>query len=411
MRAEILSVGTELLLGQIVDTNAAFLAQQLSTLGVDVYWISQVGDNRGRLVETFRRAWSRSDLIVVTGGLGPTEDDLTREAIAEVLGEEMVEVPELVDQVRAFFARRGREMPPRNAKQGTLIPSARALPNPIGTAPGWWVERDGRIIVAMPGVPVEMRKMWEEQVLPRLRQVQGTQIILSRTLKVLGLGESAAEEMVRSLLASTNPTLATYAKQDGVHLRITAKADSPEEARALIASFERRVLDMVGDYVYGADDDTPAGVVGRLLTEQGLTVATAESCSGGWLANALTDVPGSSKYFVGGFVTYTAETKRLLGVPQHVLDTYGTVHPETSAALARAARERTGADIGVGITGVAGPDAVEGQVVGTVHVVVDARGTRHTESSVYSTTRTEVKRRAALDALFLLWRALRDVGR
>ncbi|MBI2320884.1 MAG: CinA family nicotinamide mononucleotide deamidase-related protein, partial [Chloroflexi bacterium] len=230
MRAEIVSVGTELLLGQIVDTNAAWLAERLAPLGIDVYWISQVGDNLGRLVEVVRRAWERSDLTIATGGLGPTEDDLTREAIAALLGEDMRVVPELEAELRGFFTRRGLPMPERNVKQATLVPSARVLHNPIGTAPGWWVEREGRVIVAMPGVPHEMRRMWQEEVMPHLRQRMGSAAIVSRTLKVLGPGESAVEEMVRHLIASANPTLATYAKPDGVYVRVTAKAASDGDA-------------------------------------------------------------------------------------------------------------------------------------------------------------------------------------
>jgi len=250
VKAQIMSVGTELLLGQIVDTNAAYLAQWLSALGIDLYWQATVGDNLGRLTEELRRAWERADLIVLTGGLGPTEDDLTREAIAALLGEEMTVEPALAEHLRQWFGRRGLPMPERNLKQATLIPSAQALPNPIGTAPGWWVERDGRIIVAMPGVPVEMRKMWEEQVVPRLQaRLPAGGVIVSRTLKCIGIGESAAEELVQPLIRSSNPTLATYAKQDGVHLRLTVKAPSRAEAEAALAEFEARVRALAGDYI------------------------------------------------------------------------------------------------------------------------------------------------------------------
>src|SRR5579864_2084776 len=216
MRAEILSIGTELLLGQIVDTNANFLAQQLPALGVDLYYVSQIGDNLARLSAAFRQALDRSDVIITSGGLGPTEDDLTREAIAEVLHEQPRVIAELERDLREFFARRGRTMPERNVKQATLIPSAQVLPNPIGTAPGWWVEHDGKIIASMPGVPHEMHKMWEDQVQPRLaRRITGGGVIVSRTLKLAGIGESHAEEAVGELTRSTNPTLPTYAKSAG----------------------------------------------------------------------------------------------------------------------------------------------------------------------------------------------------
>jgi nicotinamide-nucleotide amidase len=408
VKAQIMSVGTELLLGQIVDTNAAYLAQYLSALGIDLYWKVTVGDNLARLVEELRRAWERADLIVMTGGVGPTEDDLTRESIAALLGESLHVDPQLAEELRAWFGRRGLTMPERNLKQASLIPSARPLPNPIGTAPGWWVERDGRIIVAMPGVPVEMRKMWEEQVVPRLQaRVPGGGVILSRTLKCIGIGESAVEELVQPLIRSTNPTLATYAKQDGVHLRLTAKAPSRAAAEAMLAEFEPRVRALAGDYIYGVDDQTLGEVVGEHLRARGLTVATMESMTGGLLASQLTDVPGSSAYFRGGVVAYTAEAKVAHGVDPAVVAAHGTVAAETAAAMATAARRAFGADIGLATTGVAGPDELEGQPAGTIYVAIDDRGQVRTEHQLWRTTRLENKRRAALAALNLLWRAVR----
>src|SRR5579859_4666825 len=241
MRSELLSVGTELLLGTIVDTNAAHLGQELATLGIDNYYVSAVGDNLGRLTGTLRSAFERSDLIVITGGLGPTEDDLTREAISSLLGETMVVRPDLEKELRSFFARRGLSMPERNVKQATLIPSARAIVNPVGTAPGWWVERDGRIIVAMPGVPSEMKRMWSVEVKPKLQQRSGGFVIASRTLKVTGVGESSVEERLGMLVRSTDPTVATYAKRDGIHVRLTTKAASQTAAA--------RVLDPMDDKI------------------------------------------------------------------------------------------------------------------------------------------------------------------
>ncbi len=408
MKAQIMSVGTELLLGQIVDTNAAYLAQYLSALGIDLYWQATVGDNLGRLTDELRRAWERADLIVMTGGLGPTEDDLTREAIAALLGEPMTVVPELEAHLRAWFGRRGQPMPERNLKQATLIPSAQALPNPIGTAPGWWVERDDRIIVAMPGVPVEMRKMWEEQAVPRLQaRLPEGGVILSRTLKCLGIGESAVEERVRPLVGSPNPTLATYAKQDGVHLRMTAKARSRAEAEAALAAFEPRVRALAGDYIYGVDEETPAEVVGRHLRRRGLTLATMESLTGGLLASQITDVPGSSDYFLGGIVAYSADAKRRHGVPAEVIAQHGTVAAETALAMAAAARRQLGADVGLATTGVAGPAELEGKPAGTIFVALDLQGEQRVERQQWRTTRSENKRRATLAALDLLWRAVR----
>ncbi len=408
MRAEILSIGTELLLGQIVDTNANFLAQQLPSLGIDLYYISQVGDNQGRLVEAFRRGLERSDLVISTGGLGPTEDDLTREAIAEVLGEPMQVQPELERALRAFFERRGRTMPDSNVKQATTIPSGTFLPNPVGTAPGWWVEKNGKTVVSMPGVPYEMHKMWEEQVVPRIAQRVGAGCIASRTLKLVGVGESHAEEAVGDLIHSTNPTLATYAKSDGIHLRLTAKAETNEEAERLLDTFEPRVRERVTEWVYGMEGDSFPAVVGAALRQAGMTLAIAESATGGQLAGLITDAPGSSDYFVGGVVAYSRAAKEELGVPAEVLDRHGTIAEETTRALARAVRARFQSDVGIATTGVAGPGPSEEKPEGTLHLAIDIRGAITSVSTRYSTTRAEYKRRAAMEALYLLWQRLKQ---
>src|SRR5581483_10983427 len=307
MKAEIVSVGTELLLGFLTDTNAPFLADQLAQLGIDNYWIAQVGDNQGRLTDHLRRAWERSDLILITGGLGPTEDDVTREAIAALLGEEMVVIPELERQLRDFFGSRRLAMPESNIKQATLIASAQAIPNPVGTAPGWWVEKDGKRIAAMPGVPREMLRMWEHEVKPRLRALSGAQTIFTRTLKVMGLGESAAEAAIKHLLSGTNPTIATYAKRDGTHIRISGKAEGEAKARALVDELEAKAREALGNTVYGEDEATFEGAIGRLLRERGLSVATIESASGGLLANALAGSPDSAAAFRGGLILTDAQ--------------------------------------------------------------------------------------------------------
>lgn len=406
MKAEILSVGTELLLGQIVDTNAAYLAQQLPPLGIDLYWISQVGDNQGRVVEVLRRAWSRSDVIIVTGGLGPTGDDLTRESIAELLGEQMVVVPELERELRETFARLKSSMPEHNIKQATLIPSAQALSNPVGTAPGWWVERDGRVIVAMPGVPSEMRLMWTDQALPRLQKLATGATIVSRTLKTIGMGESTVEDRIRLLISSVNPTLATYAKADGIHVRITAKAQTTDHARQLIKGMESRVRAILGTYIYGVDDDTLESVVGKLLREKALTLAVMESCSGGYLANSITDVAGSSAYFKGGLVAYTNEAKVRWGVSEKLIVEHGAVSEEVAKAMAAAVRQQLGAEVGLAITGVAGPEEAEGKPVGTVCVALDNQGAVWVTSGAHRMGRGDIKRMASIRALNMLRRAL-----
>ncbi|MGQ9675308.1 MAG: competence/damage-inducible protein A [Chloroflexota bacterium] len=406
MKAEILSVGTELLLGHLVDTNAPYLAQHLSTLGIDLYWISQNGDNRGRLTEALRRAWGRADLIIVSGGLGPTEDDVTREAIADLLGEQMVVVPELETHLRALFASRGVEMPEANVKQATLIVSAQAIPNPLGTAPGWWVERDGRFIVAMPGVPLEMHRMWTVEVLPRLRQLVGAGVILSRNLKVMGLGESAVEDRIRELVGSTNPTVATYAKPDGIHVRVTAKARTDAEALELIDPMEAKVRGILGTFIYGQDDDTLEGVVGNLLREKGFTVATVEHCTAGLLASTINNVPGSYEYFKGGIVAVSTERLLSLGLDPGIVGVHGCISVEAAEAMATLARRSIGADVGVGVVGVPGPEQLEGKPVGTMHYAVDNRGTITSGGRTWPSTIEDFKRRTMLGALNLLRRSL-----
>ena len=406
MKAEIISIGTEILLGEILDTNANYLASRLPALGIDLYWMTQAGDNLGRLSEAFRRAWERSDLTLTTGGLGPTEDDVTREAIAAALDEPLSVQPELEAQLRAFFANRSLLMPERNVKQAALIPSASAIPNPRGTAPGWWVEREGRILVAMPGPPPELERMWEVEVAPRLAALVGGGVIVSRTLKTAGIGEGAVDEMVSPLLKSTNPTIGVYAKADGVHLRLTAKAASAEEARRLIAPLEEEARRILGQAIWGADDDTLEGALGALLQERGLTLATMESCTGGLLASTITDAAGSSAYFRGGFVSYTAEMKVALGVDAALVARHGVVSAEVAQDMARACRQRLGADLGVGITGVAGPDPLEGKPAGTVHIGLDDGAAPQAMSYVFAQGRAAVKRRAVTTALALLRRAL-----
>ncbi len=400
MRAEIFSVGTELLLGQIVDTNAQWLAQRLSALGIDLYYVSQIGDNLGRLTDALTRAWNRSDLIIMTGGVGPTEDDLTRETIAAVLGEEMTVDPELERQLRAWFGRRGVAMPERNVKQATLIPSATALPNPVGTAPGWFIERDGRILVAMPGVPPEMYRMWEEQAEPRLRQrLPDSRIIFSHTLKVYGVGESAVEEQIHHLLGSTNPTIATYAKRDGVHVRLTAKAADRDEAETMLAPLEAEVRRILGNAIYGVDDETLPGVVGALLRERGMRLAVMESCTGGLLGSVITDVAGSSGYFVGGVIAYNVEVKLAHGVDAAVIERHGVVSAEVAEAMASAARRAFGVEVGIGVTGAAGPDSHGGVTAGTAFYAVDCGGRITSERFTWRAGRPEFKLRAAMSAL------------
>lgn len=407
MKAEILSIGTEILFGQIVDTNSAWLAQRLPSLGIDLNFVSTVGDNQGRIVQTLQRAWDRSDLIITTGGLGPTEDDLTRESIAELLGETPRLAPELEAPLRERFARRGTPMPERNLKQATLIPSSTAILNPYGTAPGWWTEKDGRIIVSMPGVPREMFNMWEQQVAPRLLERSDGTLILSRLIKTNGLGEGYVDELLSPLLKSTNPSIGVYAKVDGIHLRLTAKAMSQPEANAMLDELEPKVRAILGDIIWGQDEETPAASVGKLLADRGLTLATMESCTGGLVSSHITDVAGSSLYFMGGAITYTNAQKIANGVHPAIIEEHGAVSAETAKAMAAAIREKLGADVGVSVTGVAGPSEQEGKPVGTVFIgVATADNVRVTTGGIYQQNRVDIKQRAANNALLFVRRVL-----
>ncbi len=406
MKAEILSCGTELLLGHITDTNATYLAQSLAAQGIDLYYVSQVGDNQGRVVELLQRAWQRSELIIMTGGLGPTEDDLTREAISALLGETMQVDPALEADLRAKFARFTATMPQRNVKQVTLIPSAQAISNPVGTAPGWWVEKDNRIIVAMPGVPREMYRMWEEEVAPRLSKYTGG-LIFTRLLRVYGLGESSVEERLQPLLHNTNPTIATYAKSDAIDVRITAKAETQDAAIQMIAEMEEKARELLGDHVFGIEGDTLASVIGKLLQERQQNLGVMESITGGLLASTITDFQSSSKHFIGGIVSYSTPLKERMGVPQETLDRYGVISEETAKAMAHAVRQQLKTDFGIGVTGVAGPEKQEDKPVGTVYIAVEGpEGVVTSMGPAWHGSRFDHKHRAALTALDLLRRYL-----
>ncbi|MBI2909848.1 MAG: competence/damage-inducible protein A [Chloroflexi bacterium] len=410
MKAEIISIGTELLLGEIVNTNASYLAASLPALGIDLYWITVVGDNLPRMKEAIERAWGRSEMIITSGGLGPTEDDLTREAIAGFLGEEMAVDEAQVKVLEERFRKRQMPMPARNLKQAMVIPSGCAIPNPRGTAPGWWVERDGRIIVALPGPPGELRPMWERQIVPRVEGRSGGMVLVTRTLKTFGAGEALVDEMVSPLFASANPTLGIYAKPDGVHLRLAAKARSRLQAETLIAPAEARLRSILGDLVWGVDDDTPEAMVGKMLKERGLWVAVMESFTGGLLASAITDVPGSSDYFRGGWVSYTAETKIEAGIDPQLIARHGVVSAEVAEAMASTVRTRLKAHIGISTTGVAGPSELEGHPPGSAFVALDDGQQTRSFKVIFPGDRLMVKRRAVVKALLELRSMLVEKG-
>ncbi len=400
MKAEIISIGTELLLGEIVDLNSPYLAGELPKIGVDVYHIQSIGDNMDRLLDSLRRGMERSDLVLMTGGLGPTDDDLTRAAVARLLGEELYVDPELEAQVRSFFGNRGMNMPENNIKQAMLIPSASAISNPMGTAPGWWTQKNGKVLVSMPGPPRELRHMWENEVRPRLRDMVGGGLLVSRTLKITGISEGGVDEMCGDLLKAANPSIGVYSRPDGIHVRIAAKAMNEGEAEALIGPVEAELRGRFGEHLWGVDDETMQEHVGKLLVERGLTLATMESLTGGLLGDTITNVPGSSRYYRGGIVAYQTEMKIKYGVSRETIERHGAVSEETAIEMAQAARRELGADVGIGVTGVAGPTEQEGRPVGTAYMAVADAGKHATHYGKYPGRRGDIKTRVVTNALF-----------
>ena len=369
--AEIIAVGTELLLGNIVNTNARDISQALSAVGVNVFWHTVVGDNPQRLKEALDVARRRADIIITTGGLGPTYDDLTKQTICESFGKPLVLHQDILDGLKVFFEKNVHmKMPSNNLQQAELPEGCTVFDNPVGTAPGCAFEADGVHVLMLPGPPFEMLTMLKGHVIPYLRGLS-SEVIVSHDIMTFGLGESPMEELMREKMSRMeNPSLATYAKPSEVRLRATAKAESVEAAEAMLSPVVKDVTDFLGDYVYGVDVASLEDVCFRLLKEKGLTFATAESCTGGRVAERMTALPGVSAVYRGGVVSYWTSVKAdVLGVPADILEAHGAVSEETARAMAEGARRVTGADIAVSVTGVAGPDPDErGVAVGIVYI-------------------------------------------
>jgi nicotinamide-nucleotide amidase len=404
--AEIVTIGTEILLGDLVDTNTAWLSARLATLGVGVYRHTTVGDNRHRIADTLKEAASRADLVITTGGLGPTSDDLTNECLAAVTSREMVEYPEARAHVDEMFRRFGREPTANNYKQALFPEETELIPNPLGTAMGALLEAEGTLFATLPGVPSEMRGMFEETLQPLIRNRSDGSII-SRTLWFAGIGESALAEKVQDFLDAADPTVAPLAGQGKVRLRITTRAATQEEAEDRIAPVEEEILVRLGEYYFGEDEETLESAVARLLQAQHSTLALAESCTGGLLAKLLTDMPGSSEYFKEGLVTYSNESKeRLLGVPREMLAEHGAVSEPVARKMAAGARKVSGADLGLSVTGIAGPDGgTEEKPVGLVFVGLSDAEVNFAERldlSAWARSRDAIRERSANRAFDLL---------
>ncbi len=373
MRCDVLAIGTELLLGQIVDTNSAWIGEQLTAAGIDTMEHRKVGDNLPRMVRALQELLGPADAVIVCGGLGPTQDDVTREAIAAVLGVELERREELVEHIASLFGTRGRDMPANNLRQADVPAGADAIPNPIGTAPGIRAELDGKVVYAVPGVPYEMQKMIAEQVLPDLLARSGERaVIVSRSLKTWGASESGlAETIAHRVDVQVNPTIAFLARGiEGIVVRLTAKAPTEAEARALIEPEERELREILGDIVFGIDDETMEHAVLSRLAARGWTLGVAESVTGGLIGARIVNVPGASETFRGSVVSYATEVKRsVLGVTaEHVISR------ECVEAMALGAQRVLGADVGIAVTGVAGPDPQDGQPPGTVWMAIALPG-------------------------------------
>ncbi len=371
---EIISVGTELLLGNIVNSDAQMLSRKLTELGLNVYYHTVVGDNPGRLKQAVETARSRADILITTGGLGPTCDDLTKQTLAEAFGKKLVLHEDIAAALRDFFARRGQEMTANNLQQAMLPEGCTIFPNDCGTAPGCAFQAGGRHVLMLPGPPSECRAMFDRQAMPYLAALREG-VICSRTLKIFGMGESRMESLLRERMnAMTNPTLAPYAKEGECELRVTAKAEDEERALALIAPVVEELRALLGDVVYGVDVPNLETAVLALLKENGMTLGTAESCTGGLIAKRLTDIPGSSAAFKGAVVSYCNEVKAAaLGVPEELLERYGAVSEPVARAMAEGARKALRCDLALAATGVAGPGSDErGAPAGLVYLALAA---------------------------------------
>lgn len=384
--AEIICVGTELLMGSTLNTNATEIAAALAGIGLNLYHSSVVGDNPARLAEAVKLALSRADIVITTGGLGPTYDDLTKETVAACMGKKLALHPECLKEIEEYFVRAHRKMAPTNEKQAWLPEGCIVLHNPNGTAPGCLMEADGKKVAVLPGPPREMRPMLQNELLPRL--MQKGQRLVSHELHFYGIGESELEYKLHDLMTeSTNPTIAPYAGTGEVKLRVTASLPEGEDAEALLQPAIDKILAVAGEYCYGIDVPDLQTAAVQALRQKGLTVATAESCTGGLVAARLTEVPGASAVFGCGIVSYNNTVKaEVLGVDPAIIEQYTAVSAETAAAMAEAVRKKSGADIGIGVTGNAGPTASEGQPVGLVLWRYPAKNTAM--SAAFSSTAT-----------------------
>lgn len=402
MKVEIITTGTELLLGEILNTNVQYLSRKLNNMGFDVLYHTTVGDNPERMHAVLECAMQRADIIITSGGLGPTRGDITKEMVMEVCRTESYLDLDTWGRIDAYFAKKGIIPTQNNEKQAYVPIGAEVLQNDVGTAPGLWLEYNGKIFVMLPGPPAELTDVCEKQLFPRLLQRFAEHgIILSRTLHLRGAGESLiASKLDKLIMQQTNPTIALYARYGEILIRLTAKAAGEDAANKMLDSCEAQVRKYVDEYIYGVDDATLAACLGQELLKQSKTIAFAESCSGGLASSLVTDVPGSSEYLLGSVVTYTNMAKeKLLHVQADTLAEFGAVSKETACEMAVGVRNLLGSDYGVSITGNAGPGASEGKPVGLVYIAVATKDAIYCQEHHFTSTRTENKLRIAQTAI------------
>ncbi|GLC29869.1 competence/damage-inducible protein A [Clostridium omnivorum] len=401
MKAEIMAVGTEVLMGDIVNTNAQYIARRLADLGIGVYYHSAVGDNSARLKDSLALGFSRVELIIATGGLGPTKDDLTKETAAAYFNRKLILHEESYLMLTQYFEKQGREVSENNKKQAYMPEGSVVLPNPNGTAPGCILKEGDKILVLLPGPPREMKPMFENYVVPYLEKYQDS-ILVSKVLRICGIGEGHMVEKIAHIIDNqSNPTVAPYAKEGEVTLRITAKAENMVEAKRLIEPMEREIRNILGEDIYAVGETTLEDVVGELLVNKKLTISTAESCTGGMLSGRLINYPGISASYLEGVVTYSNEAKmKYLGVKEETLDSFGAVSEETAREMAEGIAKAAGTDIGVSVTGIAGPGGgTEDKPVGLVYVGLYIRGKVEVKKLNLSGDRQKVRNRTVVTVL------------
>lgn len=404
MRAEIITVGTEILLGDIVNTNSQFLAKELANIGIDVYHQGTVGDNETRLMESLNEGLKRSDIIITTGGLGPTKDDMTKEVAAKCFGQEMVLYMDIWKDIKSYFNKLGLELTENNKKQAYFPKDCIILNNPNGTAPGAILKKDNKMIILLPGPPKEMIPMFNNELKKHLLCLTDYKLV-SKTLRFFGIGESSLEDKLIDMINNQkNPTIAPYAKEGEVIIRITAKAENTEKANELIKNVEDEINNRVGNYIYGYDDTTLDEEVAKLLVEKNMTIAVSESCTGGMVSSKLINYPGISQSFLEGCVTYSNEAKmKRLGVKKDTLDKFGAVSEETAIEMAMGVAKSLGANIGVSTTGIAGPGGgTDEKPVGLVYIGLYINGEIKVKKCNLAGSREKIRSRATSEALNLV---------